>query len=266
MSTLDDVLDHVDASLAFDPGYYNESYLSRRVDSRMRRRNADDYGTYLDILEDDDGEREELLNALTINVTSFFRNPDVWESLVPVLRDLTDEKRRVRCWSSACADGREPYSLAMAALDDDDVRERAVEIEATDISRPALESAREGAYKQTRTTDLDAELEPLDDPSEYVDVDGETLRVTDRVKRLVDFDEHDLVVDGPRSREGMDLVLCRNILIYIDSEHKERVFESLAGSLRRGGYLVLGKTETLPPGFRDAFDAVDKRCRIYRKR
>lgn len=262
-ASLDDVLSHVGDALAFDPDYYNEAYLSRRVAARMRRRDADDYGEYLSQLRGDAEEREALMNALTISVTSFFRNPETWTAIGEVMRDLAAEKRRVRCWSAACADGREPYSLAMLAMADDDVTARRVSIEASDISKPALAAAKRGVYEDTRTSDLADELAPVDDVDAYVRREGDRFSVTNAVKRRVEFDRHDLVRDGPKS--GKDLVLCRNILIYIDTEHKPAVFETLVESLAPGGYLVLGKTETVPPGFRSRLDPVDKRNRVYRR-
>ena len=257
------VLDHVGDALAFDPDYYNEAYLSRRVAARMRRRDADDYAEYLSLLRDDDAEREALMDALTISVTSFFRNPEAWEAVRSALRDLAASRRRVRCWSAACADGREPYSLAMLALSDPEIPARKVAIEASDISEPALAAARRGVYEDTRTSDLAGELAPLSDVAEYVDRDDDDFAVAGRVKRRVSFDRHDLVRDGPK--EGKDLVLCRNILIYIDGAHKAAVFETLFESLADDGYLVLGKTETVPPGFRERLTPVDKRNRVYRK-
>jgi chemotaxis protein methyltransferase CheR len=260
---LQQVLDHVGESLAFDPDYYNEAYLSRRVAARMRRRDADDYGEYLGLLRGDAEERTALMNALTISVTSFFRNPETWTAIADVMGDLAATRHRVNCWSAACADGREPYSLAMLAESDPDVVARRVAIEASDISEPALAAAKAGVYEDTRTSDLAGELAPVDDVEQYVDRDGDTFSVSRRVKRRVSFDRHDLVRDGPRS--GKDLVLCRNILIYIDTGHKAAVFDTLVDSLAEGGYLVLGKTETVPPGFNDRLDPVDKRNRIYRR-
>lgn len=259
---LQQVLDQVGESLAFDPDYYNEAYLSRRVAARMRRCDADDYGEYLGLLRADQAERDELMDALTISVTSFFRNPETWEAIAAVLRDLAASRRRVRCWSAACADGREPYSLAMLAESDPAVTARNVAIEASDISEPALAAARRGVYEDTRTSDLAGELAPVDDLADYVERDGDSFAVGDRVKRRISFDRHDLVRDGAKPEK--DLVLCRNILIYIDAEHKAAVFETLVESLATDGYLVLGKTETVPPGFRERLEPVDKRNRVYR--
>ncbi|UIP00080.1 protein-glutamate O-methyltransferase CheR [Halobaculum sp. CBA1158] len=261
---LQGVIDFVEDSVPFEPGYYNEAYLGRRIAARMQRRSADDHAEYRAILEDDDEEREALLDALTINVTGFFRDPDMWADLRPVLRDLSAENGRagVDVWSAPCADGREPYSLSMLAADDDEVDERRVRITAVDISEEALAAARAGVYETTRTTDIGEELAPLSDPGAYVEREDDVFRVRESVKSRVTFEPYDLIRDGPAP--GKDLVFCRNLLIYIDSAFKGQLFETLSESLRDGGYLVLGKTETVPPDVRESFEPVAKRSRIYR--
>ena len=258
----DRVVRHIEDEVPFEPGYYNEAYLGRRISARMQRRDADDHAEYLQILRRDESERDELLDALTINVTGFFRDPDMWENLLPVLRDLTNDRRRVEAWSAPCADGREPYSLAMVAEDDSSITARRIDILATDISEEAISAARAGVYETTRTTDIADELGPLDSYDPYVEQDGDQFRVRDRVKKQVTFGTHDLIRDEPESPK--DLLFCRNLLIYIDAEYKTPLFETLQASLRDGGYLVLGKTESVPPECRDAFEPVAKRSRIYR--
>ncbi|MFC7069921.1 CheR family methyltransferase [Halobaculum lipolyticum] len=261
---LQGVIDFVEDAVPFEPGYYNEAYLGRRVAARMQRRDADDHDDYRRILERDDDEREALLDALTINVTGFFRDPDMWADLRPVLRELCEENGRagVDVWSAPCADGREPYSLSMLAADDRGVDERRVRITAIDISEEALAAARAGVYETTRTTNIGEELSPLSDPTAYVEQEEDVFRVRESVKSRIEFEQYDLVRDGPKA--DMDLVFCRNLLIYIDTEYKGRLFETLRDSLRPGGYLVLGKTETVPPGMREEFEPVAKRSRIYR--
>ncbi|MGM0605601.1 MAG: CheR family methyltransferase [Halobacteriota archaeon] len=257
------VLEEIDDGVDFEPDYYNEAYLNRRISARMRRRDAETYAEYHSMLASDPDEQEALMDSLTINVTNFFRNPKMWNALRSVLRDLSSDRRRVRIWSAPCADGREPYSLAMLALDDDEIDDSRVEILGTDISEEALEHAKAGVYETTRTTDIEDELGLLDEPTRYVDQKGTQFSVKDRVKSLVSFERHDLIADGKKS--GFDLVLCRNLLIYIDAEFKLPVFETVAGSLTDGGYLVVGMTETVPPACRETFEPVNKRCRIYKR-
>ena len=262
-AAFDRLLEYIQSDVGFETGFYNDAYLDRRITARMRRTDADSYEAYLRQLRSSDEEPAALLDSLSINVTGFFRNPEAWTGIRDVLRRLTDERRSVRAWSAPCADGREPYSLAMLALDDDEVAARKVSILGTDISDDSLSIARRGVYETSQTTDIAEELAPLADSETYVEQDGDRFQVRDRVKDLVEFENHDLIRGDPK--RDFDLVCCRNLLIYIDSAYKVPIFETIDGSLRDDGYLVIGMTETLPHECRDTFSAVDKRHRIYRK-
>ena len=257
------LLDFIGSEMDFESGFYNNAYLDRRINARMRRTGTDSYREYKRLLQREDEEREELLDSLSINVTGFFRNPEAWEALRPVLRDLTAENRRVRLWSAPSADGREPYSAAMLALDDPEIDASRIEITGTDINADILTEARAATYETSQTTDIAEELAPLSDYSEYVEEEGTTFTVKDVVTDMVTFEQHDLIRGEPK--RDFDLVFCRNLLIYIDSEFKVPIFETIRGSLKPGGYLMIGMTETLPAACRDSFEPVDKQHRIYRR-
>ncbi|MXV61794.1 chemotaxis protein CheR [Natronorubrum sp. JWXQ-INN-674] len=259
------LLEYMEDELGFATSHYNDSYLDRRITARLRRTKCDDYDEYFELLRSDSAEQQALLDSMSINVTGFFRNPDVWDGIRDVLRTLSETERRVKIWSAACADGREPYSLSMLVHDDPRIDASSVQILATDISEDALEIAREGVYQDSRTTDLEDELEFLPNFREYVDHDTNenTFRVRDTVKKPVSFERHDLISGDPKS--GFNLVTCRNLFIYIDTEYKRSMLETIADSLHRDGYLVIGKSETLPPALKSTFDATDNRHRIYRR-
>ncbi|WP_158056506.1 CheR family methyltransferase [Halorussus halophilus] len=261
--TFDRLTEYVEAELGFATSYYDDSYLDRRVSSRMRRTDTDTYEEYHDLLRDDEEECDALLDAFSVNVTSFFRNPEVWEEMRPVLRELTDDNRRVRLWSAACSDGREPYSLSMLALDDPEIDESRVEITATDIDREILAAARQGVYESTRTTDIGEQLAPLSNYERFIEREGDQFAVTDAVKERVSFQRHDLINGEPKS--NFDFVICRNLFIYIDTEHKLPILRTVTESLRDGGFLVIGKTETLPESLKPKFESVERRLRIYRQ-
>lgn len=257
------LLGFIESELSFQSDFYNDAYLDRRITARMRRTDSDSYGAYQRLLERDEAEHEELLDSLSINVTGFFRNPDAWEHLRPVLRSLTEENRNVKLWSAPCADGREPYSAAMLALDDRTIDDQRISILGTDINADTLREARAATYETSKTTDIDEELEPLDDYDTYIERDEDSFAVRENVDRMVDFQRHDLIRGEPK--RNFDLVICRNLLIYIDAEYKAPIFETIRDSLREGGYLMIGMTETLPAACRDSFEPVDKQHRIYRK-
>ena len=253
----------VEEELDFATSHYNDSYLNRRFSSRLRRTCSDDFEGYLKLVREDPDEQVALLDALSINVTGFFRNPDVWEGIRSVLRTLSDEQERIHVWSTACADGREPYSMAMLGLDDPRTAGDQLSILATDISEPALETAREGVYESSKTIDIGDQLTFLSNYHRYVDQSGDRFEIREPVRRMVTFEHHDLINDGAKS--GFDLVVCRNLFIYIDNGYKEEMLETISESLRPGGYLVIGKAETIPPDLKSDFTILDGRMRIYQK-
>ncbi|WEL16864.1 Chemotaxis protein methyltransferase CheR [Halorhabdus sp. SVX81] len=255
------LLEYIGSELDFESDFYNDAYLDRRITARIRRTDSEDYRAYERLLKRDGEEADALLDSLSINVTGFFRNPEAWEQLRPVLRELTDTHRTVRVWSAPCADGREPYSLAMLASDDDRIDERRLDILATDINPDILTEARAGVYEASQTTDIESELEPLSNASTYIDRDGDTFTVRESIREMVSFEQHDLIRGDPQGE--FDLMLCRNFLIYIDSSYKRPIFETISESLRSGGYLMIGMTETIPAQCRETFESVDKQRRIY---
>ncbi|WP_363465845.1 CheR family methyltransferase [Halogeometricum borinquense] len=259
--TFRELLDYVESSLSFATSSYNDAYLDRRISARMRRRGVESYDEYQSLLDDDEEEQTALLNALSVNVTSFFRNPEVWDALREVIADIASDGR-VNIWSAACSDGREAYSMAMLAHDDDRIDPNKVKILGTDIKPEIIRAARAGEYHASETNDIEEQLEPLSQNNRYVERDGDIYRVTDEVKSLVSFRKHDLVQERPP--DTFDLVVCRNLFIYINSEAKQAIFDTLGSALTPDGYLTIGMTETIPPSCRDRFDPVEKRLRIYR--
>jgi chemotaxis protein methyltransferase CheR len=172
------------------------------------------------------------------------------------------EGGRARIGGAACSGGREAYSGAMLALGDDRIDVDQIEIRGTDIKPEILRAARRGAYHASETNDLEEQLEPLADSDRYVGREGDTYRVTDDVRNLVSFRRHDLVQEEPP--RTFDLVICRNLFIYINKDAKEAIFETLGSAVEPGGYLTIGMTETVPRSCRERFDPVEKRLRIYR--
>lgn len=258
------LIEYVESEMGFATSHYNDSYLKRRIKSRMRRTGTKQYETYFELLTDDPDEQAALLDAFSINVTGFFRNPDVWEGIRSVMHRVSEnDTAEVRAWSAACADGREPYSLSMLAADDAQISQDRLSILATDINEQSLETARAGVYNNSRTVDIDEQLEFLSNYHSYVERTGEQFVIRDTIKRPISFEHHDLINDDAKS--GFDLIMCRNLFIYIDNEYKRPVLATIARSLRPGGYLVIGKAETIPPRLQSAFTVVDSRLRIYQR-
>ncbi|MFP3909072.1 MAG: CheR family methyltransferase [Halobacteriota archaeon] len=228
---------------------YKDSYLMRRLRARMVRKGIESEKDYLNVLRRDKKELKALKDSLSINVTNFFRNPEVWDRL----KELLKGKEYIKTWSAACADGREPYSLAIISEQIGvDMR-----IISTDINKDALQKGREGIFYN-----IGEELYYLKDVHRYFNASDGKYMVKSFLKKNVEFIFHDIINNPPPARD-FDLVLCRNFLIYIEPENKSIVSKHLAESMKKGALLVLGKTETLP--IEKKFEAVDRVNKIFRR-
>ena len=249
----------------FACGAYKERCLRRRIAVRMRAKGVHTYRDYMQAIDADAAEYEKLLDALTINVTKLFRNWDVYEAMARlVIPSLFLQPRdRVRVWSAGCASGEEPYSLGVLFHRHAEEHQRmerlaGVEIVATDIDTRILEAARRATYEQAAFTDTPAELR------ERYFSPGIPATVVPAVRGMVKFARHDLLADAP-PRAAFDLIVCRNVIIYFDRVSQEMLFERFVQALAPGGFLVLGKVETLLGSARAALDSVDARARIFRR-
>lgn len=246
---------------------YKEKCLRRRIAVRMRARGVHRYNDYAALLDLDDTEYERLLDALTINVTKLFRNWSAWQSIethvVPALWDLP--ARQARIWSAGCSSGEEPYSLAILfhrhamRLGDGDLARDRVHILGTDIDRDSLEAARRGAYEPPSFADTPDEIRRAYFSREAPHAVGAEARA------LVRFERRDLIQEPPPSGP-LNLITCRNVLIYFDRDTQEALFHRFHAALAPGGFLVLGKVETLLGPTRALFTPVDARERVFRVR
>ena len=242
---LETLLEHLKQTRGFDFTAYKRTTLSRRIEKRMTAVGVDSYPAYLDYLQVDQGEFNHLFNAILINVTSFFRDADTWAFLraeiVPKIIEAADRAdSHIRIWSAGCASGEECYSIAIAfaeAMGIERFRQR-VKIYATDADEDALAAARQASY-----TDRQVEELPADMRDKYFDPAGTRWIFKKDLRRSVIFGRHDLLDDAPISR--VDLLLCRNTLMYFNHEAQARIIHRFHFALREGGFLVLGKAEML---------------------
>ncbi|HEX8465785.1 MAG TPA: CheR family methyltransferase, partial [Abditibacterium sp.] len=247
----------------FDFTAYKRASLVRRVQKRMEDVGITSFLAYIGFLEAHPNEFTALFNTILINVTSFFRDPPAWdflrEQVLPVLVAAGEEKGAIRIWSAGCASGEEAYSLAMALAELmglSAVRDR-VKIYATDADEEALAEARQAVYSARRLESLAPELR-----DKYFEPLGDRFAFHRELRRSVIFGRHDLVQDAPISR--IDLLLCRNALMYFGSAAQKRILARFHFALREGGFLFLGKSETLLT-HTALFEAVDLRRRIFAK-
>jgi two-component system CheB/CheR fusion protein len=247
----------------FDFGCYKKGTLTRRIQRRMSLRHVGGLNAYAELLRNDPAELEDLFKDLLINVTRFFREPRVWEFLehqvVPRLVEECTGGTPLRAWVPGCATGEEAYSLAMLLIDRLQATDRAcgVQIFASDIARAAVEFARAGEYPESIAADVPARL------LRRFFIKGEhSYRVRNEVRESVVFAVHNLIADPPFSK--LDLVSCRNVLIYLEPEAQKRVLSLLHFALREGGCLVLGSSETVGPQA-GLFEEESRKFRIYRR-
>ncbi|HKK01547.1 MAG TPA: protein-glutamate O-methyltransferase CheR [Desulfuromonadales bacterium] len=247
----------------FDLGSYKNPCIRRRIAARIRARGFRSAPPYLEVLSREQGEPEALLSALTIHVSQFFRNPSTYAVLerqvLPKLFAVArpQDSRPLRLWSVGCAEGEEPYSLALilAELAPKDP----VEILATDLSDAALQRAADGVFAAERLVTVPQEMR-----TRYFEVHGERFRLRREIRSMVAFRRHNLLESD--AFPAAELILCRNVLIYFSREEQEEILRRFAAGLPSGGYLVLGRAEMLLGEMRRLFDIESPAERIYRRK
>ena len=249
------------AGKGVDFGHYKPNTLQRRISRRMALYKAEGIKDYLRLLAGNPGEVDALFQDILINVTSFFRNPEVFELLksdiFPRLTKGRSPQEPVRIWVIGCSTGEEAYSLAMAFEEycDSTACDVPLQVFASDLNAPALEKARAGVYQKTIVQDVEPErLRRF-----FVEVEG-GYRIVKRIRDTMVFARHNVITDPPFSR--IDLASCRNLLIYMDQLLQSRVLAVLHYALRPGGCLLLGSSETIGT-HRDLFDLLHARHKIY---
>jgi chemotaxis protein methyltransferase CheR len=218
-----------------------------RLARRLRALRLDGFPAYLDLLASPDGttEREELISAVTTNVTAFFRESHHFDTLrdaaLPALIDRARAGGRVRLWSAGCSSGEEPYSIAatLAAACPDAAR-LDIRILATDIDRAILARAEAGLYPDETAAALPADLARLVFPREGRGPEGQA--VADPLRRLIRFRRLNLIDTWPM-RGPFDVIFCRNVMIYFDRPAQEEIWQRFASLLAPGGWLMIGHSE-----------------------
>lgn len=264
---LDILLRQLRTEIGLNLKQYKPNYLKRRIGVRMRSTGCTDYLQYRQYIKRNPEEGQRLINDLTINVTEFFRDRDVYEAIrkkvVPELIDYKRESRiySLRAWSAGCATGEEPYSLAILFLDalekEGGAKSWTVRVTATDLDDKALEKAREARYETVK---------PLPGLilNDYFTREGDLYAVREEVKKPVRFLLMDIMKQPPLRH--LDLILCRNVLIYFEREKQHVILEIFSRCLRPGGFLVLGKSEAVVGAGESGFEPYERRERIYRKK
>jgi two-component system CheB/CheR fusion protein len=242
---------------------YKRSTIMRRIQRRMQIRHVERLSSYLGLLRSEPEEVRSLGDDLLITVTNFFRDPEVFQALeqkvIPALFKRKGPDDDVRVWSVGCATGEEAYSLAILLLEQaakSETRPR-LQVFASDLHERSLQRAREGFYPGDIETDVSPER-----LKKYFVKENGGYRIRKELREMVVFAPHNLLGDPPFSR--LDLVSCRNLLIYLQREVQRDVIELFHYALKPDGWLALGTSETVDSA--DLFQLENKKCSIYRKR
>ncbi|HEX6451371.1 MAG TPA: CheR family methyltransferase [Trebonia sp.] len=261
---LEELLAFIRDSRGFDFTGYKRSSLTRRIRKRMYEADASNYIDYRDRLESDAEEFGLLFNTILINVTGFFRDTEAWTYLqrevMPELIADTEGADEIRVWSAGCASGEEAYSLAIAfgeALGVEETAKR-VKIYGTDVDDEALRDARAGLYPAKSLEPMPGDLR-----DKYFDRNGTQFVFRPDLRRRVIFGRHDITRDAPISR--LDLLVCRNTLMYFNVETQSHVIDRFHFALREGAFLFLGKAEMLLSAG-ERFEVVSMRQRMFKRR
>ena len=247
----------------FDLGQYKDRCIRRRIAKRLRFCKVANFASYLERLEMDRDELDTLLATISIHVSQFFRNPDTFRILEQkVLPDLcrqarADGRTGLTLWSAGCATGEEPYSLALL-VDDLAATDLNIRILATDISEPVLETARSGYFDAPRMTEVPPEV-----LEKYFRAENGRYQLIERIRDKVQFMRHNIMTasDYP----AIDLVLCRNVMIYFTRPEQERILTRFAAAMPEHGALVLGRSETMADDIRCYYHSEFPVERIYRR-
>jgi two-component system CheB/CheR fusion protein len=260
----DELLTFIRDSRGFDFTSYKRSTLTRRIRKRMQDAHVGSYIDYRDRLETDADEYNILFNTILINVTGFFRDPEVWTFLqrevMPELVATLDPTGEIRVWSAGCSSGEEAYTLAMVfaeTLGLDECVER-VKIYGTDIDEEALRDARAGLYPAKALEGVPPQLR-----DKYFEPSGGQFAVRQDLRKRMIFGRHDITSDAPISR--LHMLVCRNTLMYFNVEAQSQIVDRFHFALRDEGFLFLGKAEMLLTAG-DRFETYSIRQRIFRRR
>lgn len=216
---------------------YKENQMKRRIDAFVKKYGCNGYDAFVTLLKSEKDVLNKFKAYLTINVTEFFRNPLQWEVLEKnVLPLLLAKNRRIKVWSAACSTGDEPYSIAMTLSKFLPLNQ--IQIMATDIDQEVLEKAQQGFYTERNLINL-----PHDFQQRYMLPVSGGFEIKPEMKRCITFKQHNLLKDPYPS--NMDLIVCRNVLIYFTEEAKRSIYKQFNHCLVDGGILFVGSTEQI---------------------
>ncbi|MBE6062456.1 MAG: protein-glutamate O-methyltransferase CheR [Clostridium butyricum] len=227
----------VHKELGINLSAYKPEQLNRRINSLMTRVGIKSLEEYTKAIKNDSAQRQKFLDFITINVTEFFRNPELFVELEKQMSsELLTVNRNLKIWSAACSIGCEPYTLAMILKKIAPSGNHT--ILATDIDNTILSKAKLGEYTKNEMKSVSS-----NDISKYFIQKDDKYYIDNKIKDMVTFKKHDLILD--RYETGFDLIVCRNVVIYFNNDVKQEIYKKFSESLKKGGLLFVGATESI---------------------
>ncbi|MGM8211619.1 CheR family methyltransferase [Virgibacillus sp. W0430] len=227
----------IKGKLGIDLHLYKEAQMKRRLTSLRDKRGFQTFHQYFKALDNDEQLLSEFIDRITINVSEFYRNPKRWDVLhQTVLPVLSENKNKLNIWSAACSTGEEPYTLAI--LFKEYFPHLSVTILATDIDQGALDKANQGIYPERALKDLPGQLK-----NRYFTKENNLYQIDPSLKKDIYFKRHDLLTE--KYPKSIDLIVCRNVLIYFTDEAKEKIYTNFSEALSPNGVLFVGSTEQI---------------------
>lgn len=237
MEDYNDFIKLVKKKSGIDLYQYKESQMKRRLKSLYEKKGFRSFVDFFDGMEKNNNLYFEFLDRMTINVSEFFRNPNRWEIFENnILPTFLKNNSKLKIWSAACSTGEEPYTLAMILLKY--LKPHQFQIIATDLDENVLAKAKIGIYNEKAVKDVPNEL-----LTKYFKQEGSIYKVNDELKKLIQFKKHNLLIDP--YEKNVDIIVCRNVLIYFTEEAKVDIYMNFSNSLNDNGILFVGSTEQI---------------------
>ena len=214
---------------------YKEVQMNRRIEFFISKTSATSSYEFIEMCEKDKNLKNDFLNLITINVTEFFRNPDIFLQIKNIFKKSLPKREQYLIWSSACSNGSEPYSVAMIL---DSINVKNYKILATDIDNNMLEYGKKGTYTIDETREV-----PNFYLMNYFDKDQNVFNIRKDIKEKVVFKKHDLILDD--YPKDIDLILCRNVVIYFKKQEKMKIYNKFYDALNPDGIVFIGATENI---------------------
>jgi len=240
------LLSVIEKSTGFDASQYRFSTLIRRLNLRLSATHSSNYRDYIKFIRKDPSECQRFIQTLTINVTDFFRDKDVFlflkKNYFPLLKARADKRknRSLSLWSMGCSRGQEPYTLAILWHEflKNKINDYQIKIQATDIDPEALARAKSGFYTPKETANI-----PKSYLRKYFSQQDGTLQIKPALQKMIKFKQLDIIKQPPPGK--FDMIFCRNVFIFFESSLQKKIIKKLYLSLKKEGILILGKSEML---------------------